>query len=606
MARRPKPPKPIKADAIQHPHVIAAEAYARDVVKGKIPAGEFVRLACKRHLDDLDRAKSDPDFRFYFDPNAAERVCKFIGLQRLTKGRWAAKGQRFVLQPWQAFMTVALFGWLRRSDGKRRFRRAFVLVPRKNGKSEWAGAIGLYMLLADREFGAEVYSGATSEKQAWHVFGAARQMALREPALSAAAGLTVNASNLHVLGNNSKFEPIIGKPGDGASPSCAIVDEYHEHDTDAQVDAMLTGMGAREQPLLLMVTTAGDNIAGPCYAAQKEAEKVLSGALQGDDLFAVIYGIDKDDDWTSDAALLKANPNAEVSVSLEFLRQQRDIALATPRKAGSFKTKHLNVWVQARAAYYPLQRWIESADPTLRLRDFAGQPCVIGLDLASKVDIACLVAVFKHGRDAKGRERFAVFCRHYLPEETVEAPENEHYQGWRLELGHNGGPAWTDEEKADFIWPEVAPRLEVTDGAIIDFDQILDDVLAFARAFRVDCVAYDPHQATHLVNRLIAEEIPVLEYRPTVLNFSEPMKETEALMRERRLIHDGDPVMTWMVSNVVAREDAKDNVYPRKEAPENKIDGPVALISAFGAMKLTPEPQESVYESRGLIEIEIE
>lgn len=583
-----------------------AEAYARDVVAGKIPNCEFVKLACKRHLNDLARARRDKSFAYYFDPKAAERVCKFIELQRLTKGKWAAKSLPFILEPWQCFLTVALFGWLRKSDDTRRFRRAFLLIPRKNGKSEWAAAVGLYMLLADKEFGAEVYSGATTEKQAWFVFGAARQMAIRQPQLASFFGLTVNASNLHVLGNNSKFEPIIGKPGDGASPSCAIVDEYHEHESDAQADAMLTGMGAREQPLLLIITTAGDNIAGPCYAAQQEAEKVLKGALAGEDLFACIYGIDPADDWTSDDALRKANPNLDVSVSFEFLRQQRDIALAQPRKAGTFKTKHLNVWVQARAAFYPLQRWIESKDESLRLRDFAGQSCVIGLDLASKVDVASLVAVFKHGRDAKGRERFAVFARHYLPEETVELPENEHYQGWRLELGHNGGPAWTDDERSDFVFPEVAGRLEVTEGSIIDFDVIFEDILAFAKAFTVDCVAYDPHQATHLITMLINEGVPVLEYKPTVLNFSEPMKETEALMRERRLIHDGDPVLTWMVSNVVAREDAKDNVYPRKDRPENKIDGAVALISAFGAMKLTPEPQESVYESRGLIEIEVE
>lgn len=589
----------------EFPYVARAEAWARGVVSGKIPNCQWVRLAAQRHLDDLKRAKKDKAWGYYFDPRAASKVCKFIELQPLTKGKWAAKGELFRLEDWQCFLTVVLFGWLRRETGKRRFRRAFFLIPRKNGKSEWAAAVGNYMLLADGEFGAEVYSGATTEKQAWFVFGAARQMTLRSPRLIAAFGLTVNASNLHVLGRNSKFEPIIGKPGDGANPHCSIHDEYHEHETDDQVDAMLTGMGAREQPLQIIITTAGDNIAGPCYQAQLEAQKMLSGVAPNETLFAVIFGIDPSDDWTSETSLRKANPNLGVSVSLDFLKEQLAVALAQPRKAGRFKTKHLNVWVQAREAYYPIQRWMESGDPKLSLADFVGRPCYIGLDLASKVDICSLVLVFPRDPDAVGKGRFAVFSKHYLPEETVEQPENEHYHGWRETLGHNGGPEWTDEEAKDFAFVP-RPILTVTDGAIVDYDRIKDDLLLLSHVFQVEVVAYDPHQATHLITQLMNAGVPVLEFRPTVLNFSEPMKETEALMRERRLAHDGDPILSWMLSNVVAKEDAKDNVYPRKDSPENKIDGAVALISAFGAMKLAPESQESVYATRGLIEIEIE
>lgn len=164
-----------------------------------------------------------------------------------------------------------------------------LLVPRKNGKSALAAAIGLYMLVADGEHGAEVYSGATSEKQAWEVFRPAKLMAQRSPALLSHFGLTVNAKNLHVLGNGSRFEPIIGTPGDGASPSCAIVDEYHEHPTDVLYSTMETGMGAREQPLMLVITTAGDNIAGPCYSMQQEAQAMLEGTRPDDEMFALIY-----------------------------------------------------------------------------------------------------------------------------------------------------------------------------------------------------------------------------------------------------------------------------------------------------------------------------
>lgn len=593
-------------NVVEHPHVIAATDYARGVVKGKIAACEWTRLACKRHFDDLKAARRDKTFKFHFDPAAAEKVCRFIELQPLTKGRWANRNERFILEPWQCFITIVPFGWLRNEGGKRRFRRVFLLIPRKNGKSEWAAAVGNYMLFADGEFGAEVYSGATTEKQAWYVFGAARQMALRNPKMVSRFGAEIFASNIHINGRNAKFEPIIGKPGDGANPHCAIHDEYHEHETDEQVDALQTGMGSREQPMQIIVTTAGDNIAGPCYQTQIEVQKVLSGVLKNDELFGVIWGIDKKDDWTTDASLKKANPNLGVSTFLDFLQARRQEALEQPRKAGTFKTKYLNVWVQARSAYFPLQRWLESEDATLRLKDFLGKSCWLGLDLASKVDIASLVLIFDHTPDDKGRPRLAVFARHYLPEETVQTTENEHYQGWALTMGANGGPTWSDDEKKDFAFPEASPLLTVTDGGMTDFDRIEEDIFAAAKAFRIECVAYDPHQATQLVTHLMAKEIPVLEFRPTVLNFSDPMKELEAMMRERRVIHDGDPVFSWMVSNVVAREDAKDNVYPRKEAIQNKIDGVVALISGYGARKLAPEAFESVYEKRGLVEIEVQ
>lgn len=600
------------------PHVEAALQYARDIAAGRIKACQWVRLAARRHLADLKRAKKDKGWGFYFEPSAAEKACRFVELMPLTKGRWAARGERFILQPWQSFITVVIFGWLRHVDGKRRFRRVFLLIPRKNGKSEWAAAIGNYLLFGDGEFGAEVYSGATTEKQAWFIFGAARQMALRSPKLLSRFGGEVFASNIHINGKNARFEPIIGKPGDGANPHGAFVDEYHEHETDEQVDAMQTGMGAREQPLLVITTTAGDNIAGPCYQAELEARKVLSGVMDNDELFACIWGIDPGDDWTKDAALVKANPNLNVSVFMDFLKARRDEALQQPRKAGSFKTKHLNVWVSARNAFFPLQRFLESADDGLRMADLVGRRCWAGLDLASKVDIASLVLLFQLDEDRE-KPRFAAFCFNYLPSETVDKSENEAYQGWALSTGHNGGPRLADapdsnpdlalikrdverDEDGAPVWTE-QPRLRVTDGAIIDFDEIHADIVALSKVFQLESVAYDPHQATQLVTQLMSDGVPVLEFRPTVLNFSEPMKEIEGLMLERRIVYDGDPVFAWAISNVVAREDAKENVYPRKDAPGNKIDPAVALISAFGAMKLAPQPNESVYATRGLVEI---
>ncbi len=554
-------------------HVAAAERYAREVAAGTVPACKWVRLACQRHLDDLIRQK-DRAWPYRFDRKRAERVCRFIELLPHTKGEWARRRETIRLEPWQNFKTAVLFGWVRKRSKRRRFRKALILEPRKNAKSTWAAAIGLYMLTADGEHGAEIYSGATTEKQAWEVFRPARLMALRSPGLLSHFGVTVNASNLHILGNGSRFEPLIGKPGDGASPSCSIHDEYHEHQTDEQVGTMETGMGAREQPLLLIITTAGDNLAGPCYAAVQDAQRMLDGVTANDEFFALMYGVDPTDDWTTEAALIKANPNYGVSVHADFLRSQQREAINSARKAGTFKTKHLNMWVQARNAYFNIQRWHESADPSLKLEDFAGQPCRIGLDLASKVDIAAIELIFRH----KGG--YARFGRYYLPKDTIEEGQNEHYQGWVAE-----------------------GRIIETDGNMIDYVAIREDILDLTRRFQVEQVAYDPHQALMMVSELIAEGVPCIEVRPLVLNFSEPMKTMDALIRERKIVHDGDPVFTWMLSNVVAKEDAKDNVYPRKDRPENKIDGPVAHIMALATLLKETAPEQSIYETRGLATI---
>jgi phage terminase large subunit-like protein len=540
------------------PHVASAEKYARDVVAGRVPAGKWTRLACQRHLDDRRREKTAA-FQFRFDREKAERRCASLEKFPHVKGRWARRdpknpaANRLKLEPWQCFITASIFGWVRKGIGLRRFRKASIYEPRKNGKSTWAAGVGWLMFAADGEPGAEVYSGATTEKQAWEVFGPARQMAIAEPMLAEATGVTVNASNMVRLSDASKFEPVIGKPGDGASPHCAIVDEYHEHDTPDLYDTMLTGMGAREQPLLLVISTAGDNLAGPCYDDWLTVQKVLERTVEDETHFGIIYAADADDDWTSELAILKANPNAGVSVSVEFLQSQLRDAINNPRKQGVYKTKHLNQWVNARDAYINMQRWADCRQDGLALEQMAGRRCYLGMDLASKVDIAAIELLFPLDGGA-----FARFGRYYLPDETAQAAENDHYRGWsRVGL------------------------LTVTDGNIIDFGRILEDVEALARRFQVEALAYDPFQATMLVTELMNAGLPCVEVKPTVLSLSEPMKQVEALIRDRKLHHDGDPVMTWMMSNVVAKEDAKDNVYPRKDRPEKKIDGFVALCMAM-------------------------
>ncbi len=560
-------------------YVKIAHKYARDVIAGRIPACKWVRKAAQRHLNDLKRDKAnDPTWPYYFAPDMAARPCKFMERLHHTKGAWASRGERFILAPWQIFMTVVLFGWRRWDDGFRRFRRAFLLIPRKNGKSQWAAGLGLYMLCADGEFGAEVYAGATSEKQAWEVFRPARLMALRNTALLRRYKADVTASNVHIDSNNSRFEPIIGNPGDGSSPSCAIHDEYHEHDTDAQVDAMQTGMGARDQPLQLIISTAGVNIAGPCYGAQLELQRVLDGTLENEELFGCIWTVDEGDDWTTDAALIKANPNIDVSVKFEFLKSAQKAAIASARKQGIFQTKHLNKWVSAKAAYFNLESGISAGDPELKIEDFTGQQCFIGLDLATKIDLAALCAFFPTW-DANGMiTGGAMFWKYYAPEATVEAPENEHYQTWEIE-------GW----------------LTVNEGSATDFEAVREDINILRSEHQVDAVFYDPNQATYFAQTLVDQDgAPMVEYKQNTLNLSDPMKQWDALMREKKIKHQGDPITNWCVSNVVSKPNAKEEEFPRKERPENKIDGGIAGIIALGGAQSYGLTGGSVYANRGL------
>lgn len=560
-----------------HPHVDLGEAYARDVRARKIPACKWVRLACDRHRRDRTRK----DWIFKFDPVLAERKMEFMELFPHTKGKWAATNERFVLQPWQCFLVMSIFGWIHKSGpkkGKRRFTRCMLVVPRKNGKSAIAALIGLAMFADDQEFGAECYSGATSEKQAWEVFRPAHLMAQRTPEFVEHYGVGVMKSNLHIIANGSRFEPVIGKPGDGASVSCAIIDEYHEHLDDTLFDAMETGMAAREQPLCLIITTAGDNLGGPCYALLKDLEKILEQTTENETFFGIEYTIDADaDDWTSEAALRKANPNYGVSVDIDRLKIKQLEAMRNARKQGIFQTKHLNMWIGARQAYFNIHAWHASGRNIL-IDSYKGNRLSMGMDLASTKDIAALAMLF-----SLPNGRYAAFARCYVPEAAIANGVNEHYAGWARE-------GW----------------LIVTDGAMIDYIRIEEDVLAIHKQFGITDLGFDPAYAQRTVQGLMKEGIPCTEVRPTVLNFSAPMKHLDGLIlsalptesQPARFLfeHNNDPCATWQMSNVVSKTDQKDNVYPNKERPEAKIDFSVALIMSMNRA-LAPAPASKQYQT---------
>ncbi|HDR9128808.1 TPA: terminase large subunit [Burkholderia vietnamiensis] len=544
-------------------YAMTARRYAEAVVAGNVPACRWVKLACQRQLNDLARfkGKSSP---YRFNPKLSDRsgkafapadnLCAFI--ERLPHVKGPLAGEPITLKPWQVFILTTVFGWVQ-ADGRRRFRRSYIEVPRGNAKSTLSSAVGLYMLAADGEGGAEVYSLATTRDQARIVFGDAQTMARRSAGFRSRFGVAVGAHNMNVLASGSKFEALSaeGSTLDGLNIHFGCVDELHAHKTRTVYDVVETGTGKRNNSLLWVITTAGSNRAGICYEIRTFVTKLLEGVFEDDSQFGIVYGLDDGDDWTTEEALVKANPNWGISVQPEVLVPLQAKAMQLPSAVNNFKTKHLNEWVNADTAWMDMRAWDRCADAALDLDAFAGQPCWIGLDLASKTDIAALMLLFAHPEIEGG---YAIFGRYYLPEDTVMATSNSQYAGWM----RNG-------------------RLTVTPGNVIDFGWIEADLIEMSSRFQVQGVAFDPFQATQLSTRMLAEGLPMIEVRPTVLNFSEPMKALEALVLQRRLIHDSDPVLGWMASNVVAHLDAKDNIYPRKERPENKIDGIVALIMAL-------------------------
>lgn len=402
--------------------------------------------------------------------------------------------------------------------------------------------------------------GATSLDQAHFVFRPAQQIVEKTVHLRQ-LGLLVTANALTVPDTGSKMISVIGQPPDGSNPSCGIADEAHEHVSDVLISTMVTGMGSREQPLLLVTTTAGYNTASPAKLMQDELQDVLNGLKVNDELLGVIYTCDEGVDWKSELALRQANPNMGVSVREDYLLQQQREAIQTPRKQTPFKTKHLNIWTSSSTSWLPLEKWNACADSTLKIEDFAGQPCWAGLDLANKLDLTAYVKVFKKD------EKYVAFPKFYLPEARTEDVANGHYKTW-TELGY----------------------LEATPGEVNTHKELCEDILEDAKQFDLREVAHDPHGAAQLIGQLVEEHITCVEINQTWKGMSDPMKNLEAAVIAKTIQHDGNPVMSWCIANTKAKTDRLENVVPDKESPEKKIDGSVALIMALGRAQLAPKP----------------
>lgn len=553
-------------------HSQGAVRYAKNVNSGKIAACESVRLACKKFLDDLERSKSD-DFPYYWDKVEVERVCCFAESLKHVKGKWASQSyeQRFfVTEPWQKFIFGNIFGWKRKSDNKRRYRESYIEVPRKNGKSFFASVIGLYMFVCDHEVGAEVYCGATSLNQAKLVFKPASLMVQGNPFLRQKYKIDVKKTSLSTP-DGSIFEPIVGKPKDGASPHCSILDEYHQHPNDELYAAQATGQGARSQPLILVITTAGKDIQSPCHDLHERVIKNQTGTedMMDQSLFGIIYTIDKDDDPFTLESLIKANPNFGVSVDKDYLERQLDNAKKNVSMRSDFLTKHLDFWVAQRDAYFDILAWQELANPDLRIETFRTCDCFIAIDMSARFDLTTITTVFVRKEDDNLKHLY-VFQDTYLPQYTTEDSSNLNYKRYRT-MSMIDNPNTLSGK-----------LLTVTPGAEIDSEYIYDELCLKIEAYpNLQEVIFDPWEARQIITMLSKryKRLKIVEMPQNTKNLSPGMKELSGAIMSKRVHHDGNAILTWNMQNVESKTDHNGNEFPTNHNKAvNKKDGAVTLI----------------------------
>jgi phage terminase large subunit-like protein len=543
--------------------------YARDVVEGRIPAGQWHKAACTRHLRDLETAESQG---LVWKPWLAFKVVLFARLCRHFKGRkWA--GRPVELEPWEVFIVGSLFGWVRSRDGFRRFVDAFIELPRGQGKSTLAAIILLFMTFFDNEPGADGYCYATKKDQARIVFRTARRFVLASPLLKKL--ITPYRSTLFNEETESKVD-ILGSDSDnqdGLRPHVAVADEVHRQKTPDMMEVVESGMGTLDQPLHFKITTAGESAESVYEQQVRISTQVLDGTVDIPEWFAFIAAADPEDDPELEETWRKANPNFGISVNPDFLRKEMRKAKANPYEWVKFRRLYLGQKVGAADGYLPLLDWDVCAqqDPVSD-EQLRGLPCWLGLDLSSRIDLTAgvLVWLLPDGR-CVWRPKF------WVPEVGLEERRRRDrvpFTAW-VEQGH----------------------IEATEGNVVHLGVVREWIVEQKAAWPLlQEVCYDPWGAGEIVQTLKDDHgMRVVEVRQGPRTLSEPMKRTQELVLEHDLDPSTNPVLRWNAGNLKARVDANDNVAPCKRKSRGRIDGMTAGITALSRALLQPVKKKSRY-----------
>ena len=552
----------------QYPNCARAFKYAEKILSGEIASCWQIKASCERFKRDLENPK------FYFDFDKAERACRL--LQKFPHIKGPLAGQPLLLDDWQLFIHVNVFGFMwanGKSKGFRRFTKVFVLCARKNGKTALSSPVGLYSLALDGESGAEVYSLASKKDQARIVFDTSREQLKRSPLFAKKTGTELFRHHIENDRTASVYKPLASDSNslDGLGPSTVIFDEVHSFKDRNLYGVMETAVGARKQPLLWAISTAGFDDTGICYELQTDLEKVLKQEYEDDSQFGMIYTIDKDDDFRDKSCWIKANPNLGVSVSEEYIQGMVDKAIRQPGNKNNVLTKHFNIWCTASENLFDMLAFDDCAVKDLKREDYLKTACYAGIDLASKIDLTGFVYI--HKKD----DLYYLFSDAFLPEAAIENSKNASYPAW-VEEGH----------------------LISTKGEAINYNTLGDYFLDEVDSKTVRESFYDPWSASQFSQTMSAEGIEMTEFKMNTGNVSEPLKFLDAIIRERKLRHNGCPVLRWCFGNVVVKEDHNGNIYFRKAHAKFKIDLAVAATMAIAGW-IGEQEEESVYEKRGII-----
>jgi phage terminase large subunit-like protein len=561
-----------------------AERYARNVISGKQIAGYWIIKAAQRFLADLQR----PDLEW--DELEAERAVNFFEIYLYHfQDIWA--GTPIKLEDWQMFMIQQVYGWKIKATGRRRIRKVYAQIARKNAKSTTIGGCIDYELIASHINSPQIFVGANNEKQAKICTNISGRIMEGSPKLRP----YLNSGHLKFYSYNDDIHTITFKKRngsvltmsknantkDGFNPSMGVIDEYHEAKDDKLLNVIESGQGARQEPLLFVITTAGFNKSGPCYSKLRDVStKILDGVLEDDSMLCFIYELDPGDDWKDEKNWIKANPNLGVSVSMDFLRSRFIQAINEGgSKEVDFRTKNLNEWCDAEKVWIPDTTWqenhhinIKTKDAVISIEDLKGALCYGGLDCAKSVDLNSFALIFPEFTEIDGKLITPIIPFFWVPESKIKS----------------------NTDRVDYKkWKDQGFIIE-TEGNIADYNKIEFDIMETIGKYDFRGLDYDHAYAGNVASNLASQGIECAPLRQGHLSLTGPTNEFERMATGNLFEHFGNPVMRWMVGNVALKTDAAGNIKPDKEKSQNKIDGVAATINALARWKrISGEQRES-------------
>ena len=509
---------------------------------------------------------------YYFDKSAAKKAVGFIETF-ITHTKGEMSGKPFLLEDWQKKIVSDLFGWKNKKTDLRKYRTAYIQIGRKNGKSTLASALALYMLFADDERGSEIYSAAGDRQQAGIVHEIAKGMIVANPELSKRSKVYRNSIVNESKGNFYQAISSDSKTKHGFNANCIIFDELHTQPNRSLWDTLTTSVGSRRQPLTIAITTAGYDRNSICHEIYKYAQQVDNQSVKDETFYSCIYEAEMDDDITDEDVWKKANPNYGVSLKKNYMEIESQRAVDVPSYQNTFKRLMLNIWTDSVSVWIPNNEWME-CHQEFDYSTLDGKECWGGLDLASTRDISAFVLLFKVD------EKYIVLPHLFIPEENAKKR--------------------SERDGVDYVTWKNQGHIIATDGDVADYNFIKEKINELSKKYRIQSIAYDRWNASQLVIDLQNDGANMDPFGQGFVSMSAPTKELEKLIIGKQIIHNDNPCMNWMLSNVAIQEDPAGNIKIAKNKSKEKVDGMVALVMALGEM-MTEESTDSVYDERGLL-----